>query len=313
MSGDKVNEELVLDDPAPDVEVAEEPDEELPEEKEPDPADEPGDDEPEPEEEEPEAEEEKPKPKAKMPETPPEEKVVEAKAPIVEDSEEAVAGAYEKAMMTPRAYISLLNRFIDGEAEVKGQDGSQWEPYAEMTPSRRRGVDKLLTRYESQLESLGAEKDRKIESVRASKNSSQIEQGVADAIKGVGEINAAFKDIDEATRERLEARYFRLLRSGKLPSMTDDQIVREMTNGITPVKAGKNGAAKPARRNTNTVRKSENSFRARVEKSDEAAGPKVTKSDRAAVEERFRKVMGYDPSPGSEIEDLILAIKRNKK
>lgn len=311
MSVDKVNEELVLDDPAPDVEVAEEPDEELPEEREPDPADELGDEE-NPEEEEPEPEEEEPKPKAKIPDTPPEEKPA-PKAPVVEETEDGIAATYDKAISVASSNVRLLKQFMDGRSTIKSPDGSEWTAYDEMTPSQRREVDKLLTKNERDVEAYAQQKDEKIRTVRSAREMTQLEKNIEEAINGIATVNPAFRNIDEGTRERLEARYFKLLRSGRMPTMTDQQIVESMTSGITPVKAGKNGAAPRSRRNTNTVRKTENSFRARVDKADEPAVSKVAKSDRAAVEERFRKVMGYDPSPGSEIEDLIIAIKRNRK
>lgn len=260
-------------------------------------------------------EDEKPKPKPKPdPVTDP-----ETKAAPVEETEETVAAVYDKAISVADANVRLLKDFMDGTSTIKGRDGKDWTPYEEMTPSQRREVDKLLTRNERESEAYSQQKHEKVAAVRSAREMVQLDNNVKSLIAGVAQLKPEFKGIDEGTSERLEARYFRLLRSGRMPSMTDQQIVDEVTKGITPVKAPVKGAPKKAapHRNSNTVRSSDSTFRVRVEKDPPKADPKAAgKYSPAALDKLNREyisVMGYQPSPGAEPEDLEAQIKFNKR
>jgi len=200
--------------------------------------------------------EEKPKPvKQTEPEPEPEPEGVK------HETEDAIVQTYDAKIANAQAFVSLLKQFMDGKRDVKAADGSTWPAYEDMTPSQRRDVDKQLTRYEDSITTLSREKEGKISTARVN----QVTSDIRNALNAVGKLNPAFKNMDEGTAERIEARYLRLKLSGRMGTMTDDEICKTLTNGITPVQAAKGKAKGASARRPNAVRPSDSTFRVKAE------------------------------------------------
>lgn len=215
------------------------------------------------------------------------------------------ANAYDQRIRAEQAEVEKLKAHMDGDALIQGRTS-----YDEMKPSQRRAFELELAEAEAKVHSWHAGKSNKIAEVQAAELETQVSQVVVE----IARLNPAFKDCDEATRERIEGRYMKALANGSLARMDEGQFLTAMTKGITPVKVPAKGAAPKSapRRNTQTVRQPDSTFRVKREAPAEAA-PKTRGLDANKVHQRYRAVMGYDASPTAELEDLVETIRLNSK